>query len=97
MRILHACAPKLRHLRLQVVAREAHDVALQDSRHGTTERYGRRELAEREDMRKAADRLDRWAESFKGAAKQAASESLRERRVDPSDTRRPGFNPFAVR
>jgi hypothetical protein len=86
-----------KHLRLQVVAREAHDAALQDSRHGTTEHSRRGEVAEREDVRETADRLDRWAESFEGAAKHAASESPKKRWVDPCDTRQPGFDPFAVR
>ncbi len=52
------------YLRLQVESRQAHDVALQDSRRGTTAAYECRELAERKNLLAAAQRFERWADMY---------------------------------
>jgi hypothetical protein len=73
------------YLRLQVESRQAHDVALRDSRHGTTARYRRRELAERDDMLTVALRFERWANTFERSDRETQT-AARRREVEEGMT-----------
>ena len=79
-----------KHLRLQVEARNAHDLALRDSKHGTTDAYRRQQLTEREDMLELAARLEQRAEELEcdDRRTQAAARRQELERMTTEDLRR---------
>jgi hypothetical protein len=81
-----------KRLRLQVRAQQAQDLALRDSKHGTTDVYRRRQLGEREELIAVADRLEHRAAELD----RKHAHSVTSRTVRPTATRQPGFDPFAL-